>query len=326
MKIIRQIPENFAPSVLALGNFDGLHPGHIAVLKNAIELAAQNSASPVVFTFDPEPDSFLHDRDPAARRLLTKQDKLRIIEGLGFEKCLLLKFSAELARLTPKEFIWKVLVRRLNVRGLSVGYDFKFGHGGCGNIEKLQRLASEAGFELEVCSPVEKLGEPVSSSRVRKLIKQGEVEQAAQLLERPYTVFESIKTGRGIGRQLGFPTLNFTLRNTLKPLYGVYLVWLGTEERIPAVANFGVAPTFGLQTEPYLEVHSLDNRPDFVVGESTHIYFEKFLRAEMKFDSKTELIDKISQDVAMARTRFSGLNRPRPLYEQKIFNKEEYDE
>ncbi len=304
MQFLNGRPSPAEKRVVALGTFDGLHRGHLSLLKLALQTADELDARPVVLTFEPEPETFFSEVDPAQRRLLTKRDKISIINDLGFDDCYFLQFDQELANMVPEDFFDEILLGQLNTRGLVAGFNYQFGRKRQGNTADLQELASKAGLDFRTCRPVKHEGRTVSSSWIRSLIESGRVEKARTLLTRPYTVFETVRSGRKIGSRIGFPTVNFRLENTIQPRCGIYIVWLGTTERQPAVANFGVAPTFKSIEEPLLEVHQLTGKPDLTAGDQTHVYFEKFLRPEADFESREELVKAIDKDVQQAKKYF----------------------
>ncbi len=310
MEVFQSIPDSSRGRMVVLGTFDGLHRGHRAVLERGLKLAEKQNLVSTVLTFNPEPRAFFQNLRPEQRRLLTREDKLNIIKRSEYDSCVELEFTDKLAVMSPADFFYSLLVNKLNVKAVCVGYNFKFGARGQGTTSRLRELADENDVELELCPPVEYAGQPVSSSRIRELIKEGKMRRARELLTRPYTVLEVIQPGRGKGKELGFPTLNFPLVNTISPLCGVYLVWLGTERRIPAVANYGRNPAISELRIPVLEVHSLSGKPEFKVGEKTHVYFEKFVRREIDFETEQQLKNKICEDVEQARKYFAVHSRP----------------
>lgn len=310
MDILTSLPDDSEPRLLILGTFDGLHRGHQKVISQGLKRAEEEGLPSTVVTFDPEPEAYFEDIPPGQRRLLTREDKLNIINDLGIDSCVELEFSAEFAELEPAEFVKSILIEKLNAAVICAGFNYNFGARGQGTTSQLRDLASTEGFELELCPPVEFAGRPVSSSRIRNLIKRGKMQPARDLLTRPYTVYETAQAGRARGRELGFPTLNFTLTGTIRPCPGVYLTWLGTKKRRPAVANYGSTPTFEGRSEPLLEVHVIDREPELGVGDRTHVYFEKFQRQEMEFDSATKLVEQIEEDVELARSYFAEHSSP----------------
>ncbi len=313
MKIRSELPEESSPCVLAIGTFDGLHRGHRKILRNALETGRDRSLPVAVLTFEPDPETVLNGIPPTDRRLLTREDKMTILNDLGFDLVYEVAFDRAFASQTPEHFVDEVLVERLHARVVCVGYNFRFGHDREGNTKLLRRRLRGFDIDVDVVSPVTHRGDPVSSSRIRQSVRQGRMQRARTLLGRPYTVHETLKTGEGRGRSIGFPTFNFPVTKTIHPRRGVYLVWLGTEQRRASVANFGVHPTVGSSTQALLEVHVLGEPPPYEPGERTHIYFGGFVREERDFDSVEALKQQIDRDVNEARDRFEQLDRPRPL-------------
>jgi riboflavin kinase/FMN adenylyltransferase len=221
-----------------------------------------------------------------------------------------------MASTRAEEFIRDILIKKLNIRAVFVGDDFRFGRGRAGDASLLKKIAGEKkqDFEAKVFSDVEVDGIPLSSSLIREEIVKGNLQTARKMLGRPYTVHEKLQKGSGRGKELGFPTLNFSLDNTIRPRFGVYTVWLGRAERLPAIASFGVHPTVDELSAPILEVHTLGEPPDLKPGQEKHIYFEQFCRPEEKFSSLEELKNGIKQDIEEARRIFLKTEKPAPIY------------
>lgn len=310
MDVIEGIPDTSPAQVLAVGTFDGLHRGHRAILQGAQRRARNEGLPSAVLTFEPDPVTVLKDIPPTERRLLTSEDKRAILKGLGFDRVYEVPFDENFAATTARDFVDSVLVDCLSASSVFVGYDFQFGRNRSGDTDFLTKALDEHGVDTVVQEPVTAGGDPVSSTKIRGLLQDGDVRDARRLMGRPYVVNEEIQAGEGRGQSIGFPTLNFPLTKTLHPRTGVYSVWLGTQQRFPAVANFGFHPTVGRSDEALLEVHVLDKTPDFGPGDSTHVYFGSFIRDERDFDSVDELTDQINRDVSAARTDFETLERP----------------
>ncbi len=313
MKCLRELPSSSEKQAEAIGVFDGIHRGHRVILQRALDEADRRGLPSAVLTFEPDPHQVLEGASPTQRRLLTREDKMNILSQLGFDRCYEVEFTREFAATPPDEFLDDVLLRRLNVRVVVVGEDFRFGHRREGDTSLLRSRLESHGVRVHVESSLELDGRAVGSTRIRQHLRNGEVRDARLLLGRPYAVHEAIQTGEGRGQKIGFPTFNFPLTRTIHPRQGVYMVWLGTRERAPAVANFGRHPTVGAAEEPLLEVHALDDPPPFEAGDTTHVYFEAFVRPETAFESIEELKEQIRRDVDEAREAFREVDPPAAL-------------
>ncbi len=317
MEIYNRLPEHTSPRVLVLGTFDGLHLGHMRIFKRAREKSNKLNIPLTVLTFEPSPEEYFNNIPASERRLLTRIDKLNIMKDLGVDVVYELEFDESIINYAPEEFVENILLERLQARAICVGYDFKFGRRRCGDTELLQAYRSDS-LDVEIISPFKKYGEPVSSSRIRKLIRSADMRRARKLLGRPYVVRETYRRGQGRGKSLGFPTINFSFTRTIRPRPGVYSVWLGREQRIPAVANFGVHPTVSELDEPVLEVHTLVEPPDIKPGAQMHTYFERFIRREEKFSSLEELREAMTRDVNQAAEQFEDLEKPGVIHENNL--------
>lgn len=305
MEVIRGL-HNLRPahrgSAVTIGNFDGIHRGHQAVL-DQLEAGARARGLPAtLITFEPHPlEYFAPERaDARITRLREKVDALRT---QPVERVLCLKFDARLAAMAPEEFIQRVLVDGLGTEYLVVGDDFCFGHRRAGNFETLQAAGAEHGFAVERTRTYSLDGERVSSTRVRNALTAGELETAAELLGRPYRLCGRVVHGDQRGRTIGFPTANIPLYRRKRPLSGVFAVWLtvdGGPSR-PAVANVGTRPTVD-GTEPVLEVHVFDFAGD-LYGRPVSVEFVEKIREEQRFGSLEELTAQIDADAAAARRR-----------------------
>jgi len=266
-----------------------------------------------VLTFDPDPVFFFRSMPVTDRKILTRHDKNAILNDLGFDVVYEIQFDEEFASTTPREFVDAILLDRLRADSVHVGFNFRFGLKRKGDTEQLQKLLEEYGTTLTVQDPVEVDGETVSSSKIRELIRGGNVEEARGLLGRSYVAYEVLRTGDGRGSEIGFPTFNFPMQRTLHPCPGVYTVWLEADRLYPAVANFGRHPTVGDAEQPLLEVHVLDTPPELEPGAEAHVHFGSFLRDEEEFDSVKELKEQISTDVREARRHHENLVEPQPI-------------
>ncbi len=305
MRLYRQladIPDSPAGRFVTVGTFDGVHRGHQALLHSLCQEARQMNIPACVVTFDPHPQYILGTR-PFPGILSTTSEKLAHFRRIGIDEVFLIPFTAEFARTEPEEFVREWLVARLRMRAILIGHDHMFGQGRRGNIELLQRLGAELGFTV-VQFPAFTVGElPISSSRIRRALQSGAVEQAAELLGYPYTVCGTVVHGDGRGRSLGFPTANLALEDPRKllPAYGVYIVTtLIAGTPYAGLASYGVRPTFGSNLPPQLEVHILDFHGP-LYNERLCLSFWKWVRAEMSFPDTDSLQHQMRADVNFCR-------------------------
>lgn len=289
-----------APAV-AVGNFDGVHRGHQALVAAALQEARARQGTAAVLTFDPHPSRVLHpERAPSA--LMTLEQKAEALGGLGVEHLAVLEFTRALAGQTAEEFAHGVLVQSLGAQAVVVGANFRFGRGRAGDVGVLEALGDRMGFTVCVVPPVLHGGAPVSSTRVRQAVGQGDVREAAALLGRPYFIDGRIVRGDGRGRTLGFPTANLEVVNEALPARGVYACWCRLEaEGMPlaAAVNVGRRPTFGGEATT-VEAHLLDFSGD-LYGRLVRLSFEERLRGEVRFAGPEALKAQIGADVARAR-------------------------
>ncbi len=285
---------------LTIGNFDGVHRGHRALLERVVAKAGELSVSSCVLTFEPHPREFLAP-DAAPARLTRLRDKLELIAAAGIERVHLIRFDAGFAALTASRFIDEVLSKGLRASWLLVGRDFRFGAQRKGDFSALERAAGEHRFALEAMPDVAFDGERVSSSAVRSALQAGDFERAERLLGRPYAISGKVIYGARLGRELGFPTANISL-HWRPPLSGVYVVHV--EDLGCAVASVGFRPTVNPVPTPLLEVHMLDWDGD-LYGRRLRVRFLKKLRDEAKYDGLPALREAIARDVEQARLYFS---------------------
>lgn len=309
MLVFRKIPEQAStPTVLTIGNFDGLHLGHRAMLERLVGKARELGLPPSVMTFEPHPrEVFAPDQAPA--RLTSMREKLNLLESCGVERAYVCRFDRKLASLSAEDFIGKLLVQGLAVRHVIIGDDFRFGKGRSGDFAALEAAGRQHGFSCEAMHTVEVDGERVSSSAVRDALAAGDLEHAARLLGRPYVIAGRIVHGDKIGRKYGFPTANVQLKRKRMPLTGVFAVTVsGLDKRqLPGAANLGVRPTLADGMKPVLEVHLFDFDRE-VYGQHVTVHFLHKLRDERKFASLDELKIQIARDVADTQAYFSGLS------------------
>ncbi len=297
-------------AAIALGNFDGLHAGHRAVIESAREAATRLGVKLGVATFEPPPRRHFQPDAPPFR-LMTPRRREIALEAMGVDEIHLLRFDAAMAAMTDREFCERVILGEVGASAVSVGFDFRFGKGRMGDADGLKRIGAELGFEVKVVAEVKEGGQKMSSSRIREAIERGDMQEAANGLGGPWTVDAIVEHGEKRGRQLGFPTANMQLGEIVHPAHGVYAVWAredGETEWKPGVANFGRTPTTGLR-DALLEVMVFDFTGD-LYGKRLHTAFVKFLRPELKFGGLEELMAAMKQDVADARALLAGARPP----------------
>ena len=294
------IPSALRGGVVALGNFDGFHLGHQAVVGRAVEMAAAKGVPAIVATFDPHPVRHFKP-DSAPFRLTTLDQRQRLFGAAGAAGMLVLEFGAELAGMTADQFIDDLLIGQLGVSGVVTGEDFVFGKGRGGNGAVLAAAAEARGFAYARVAPVLADGAPVSSSRIRDALAVGDCATATRLLTRPFAIEGVVQHGDKVGRTLGFPTANLDMANYLRPAYGIYAVTghLADGRTLKGAANIGIRPTFDPPKE-LLEPHFFDFAED-LYGQTIEVAFHAFLRGEAKFDSMDALMAQIAADCDAAR-------------------------
>jgi riboflavin kinase/FMN adenylyltransferase len=284
---------------LTLGNFDGIHRGHQALLRRVVDEARGFGARSAVLTFEPHPLKVLRPRE-APRLLLPLRDKLEILAALEIDVVLVQRFDSTFANMEARDFVGHYLGEALNVRKLWIGKDLRFGKARAGKVEDMIRWGAEAGFAVDVFEPVEEGGTRISSSRVRSLVEQGEVEGAASFLGRYHFLGGRVVPGRRRGRQLGFPTANIATRAEVLPYDGIYASFLEIDGRpYPSVTSVGRNPTFG-EGPRTIETYVLDYSGN-LYQRRVKLFFVKRIRSEEKFSSPDLLVSQINQDVSDAR-------------------------
>ena len=293
------------PLFLAIGVFDGVHLGHQAVLRRALDDARKAGGTAVAVTFDPHPIRVL--RPELAPRLLTSTPhKLQMIRNLGVAHLLLIPFDHAFAATEPADFIRSLVAAARPLREICVGFEWSFGKGRAGNLALLEKLGAELGFAEVGVPAVEVDGEIVSSTLIRRAVETGGLDRAARLLGREFTILGTVVEGDHIGKTLGFPTANLSAHNEQFPPNGVYAVEARRGAQIlPGVVNIGVRPTIkNASGERVLEVHLFDF-DETIYGEDLEITFRQFLRPEQKFPSLDALREQIAQDAEQARAVLS---------------------
>lgn len=287
-------------AIIALGNFDGFHKGHQAVVQAAIDWAKSENRPVIVATFDPHPvRHFKPDTPPF--RLTTLDQRERLFTAAGADAMLVFEFDAQLAATTAEDFVEKLLVERFGAAGVVTGEDFTFGKGRAGNVDVMKELGAPLGLVTKTVSAVNDDGDVVSSSRIRGALEEGDCETAARLLTRPFAIEGTVIHGDKNGRDLGFPTANVDMGHYLRPKYGIYAV----KGRLPdgrvvnGAANLGIRPSFDPPKE-LLEPHFFDLDED-LYGQVIEVELHHFLRGEEKFDDLDALIVQMEKDCERAR-------------------------
>ncbi|MFZ4537701.1 bifunctional riboflavin kinase/FAD synthetase [Propionivibrio sp.] len=291
-------------TVLTIGNFDGVHLGHRELLVRLKASAARENLLPAVLTFEPHPREFFAP-ESAPARLSTLREKLELIADEGVALAYVCHFNARFAALTAEEFIKRVLVDSLRVKHLFIGDDFRFGAGRQGDFALLREAGQRYGFQVEAMDSVTIEGERASSSAVRDALADGQLEHAARLLGRPYSIDGRVIHGDKMGRHLGFATANIRIKHDKPPLMGVFAVEVHGLNGKPhqGVANLGVRPSANQLARPILEVHLFDFSAD-IYGKHLNVRFLHKLRDEMKFPGLDALKSQIASDVREARAYF----------------------
>ncbi len=308
MRVVFGVPERAKSSTaLTIGNFDGLHLGHRAMLDRLKKKAAELGVSTSVMIFEPHPrELFTPDQAPA--RLSSLREKLALLESCGIAFTYLCHFDRKFAALTADEFVTRTLVQGLAAKYVIVGEDFCFGKGRAGNVATLRMAGRQQGFEVETLPTVMIDGLRVSSSGVRNALAAGDLQMAEKLLGRPYAIAGRVGHGNKLGRTLGFPTANVQLKRKRIALHGVYAVTVSglAPQPLPGAASLGFRPSIGEGLKPTLEVFLLDFDRD-IYGAHVTVNFLHKLRDEAKFESLDELKEWIAKDVAATKAFFSGV-------------------
>jgi riboflavin kinase / FMN adenylyltransferase len=300
-------PSRWKQPVLALGNFDGLHRGHRKILDRLQRVAGERRATSVVMTFDPHPPRVVRP-DKAPPLLMTKVQKLEGLAQAGIDGAAIVRFTHELSQWEPETFVRTVLVEWLRVSEVWVGANFLFGHDRSGNFSLLRTLGARYGFKAEKIDPVRYKDFVVSSTRVRRLVTEARVDEAAALLGHPYVVEGVVVRGAQRGRTIGFPTANLCSENELMPPHGVYATNAIIDGIVmPSVTNIGTRPTVDSSGKTSVETHIFDLERD-LYGATLRLAFVQRLRDERAFDSLDLLKSQIAADCARARVLFDRLS------------------
>ncbi len=301
---LEEVPSDFGPSALTIGNFDGLHAGHRGILKRVVEIGREHGWKPGVLTFHPHPTKVVAP-SKAPRLITTPQQRCHLMRAEGIQQVLVLPFTEALSKFTPEEFVKQILVDRLGARAVLVGENFRFGAKQAGNIETLRELGTRYGFCTEILNGVKRHGQMVSSSGIRKLIQSGNVSLACRFLERPYTIEGEIVSGQGVGSRQTVPTLNLNTQAEILPATGVYITRthdLDSSRQWKSITNVGFRPTFGGE-ELTIETFLLDPLEGGTPSR-IRLAFLRRVRDERKFESPEALRVQILKDVGRAHTFF----------------------
>jgi riboflavin kinase / FMN adenylyltransferase len=299
-------------AAVAVGVFDGLHLGHAEILGRAVALARARGGRAVVVSFDPHPDVVLARTFNPVAPLTPFDEKRERMRALGVDELEVLPFTRELASLEPEAFVERHLVRPFGLHSLVVGENFALGRGRSGNLARLRAIGGREGFEVEAVPLLEREGGPVTSTRIRGLLAEGRVREAARLFGRRYGLGGLVVAGEAIGRTLGVPTANLRLHEEkFIPRHGIYAVWgriAGETAWRPGAMSIGVRPTFGGQV-PALEVHLLDWDGD-LRGRDLEVEFEDWIREQIRFESPAALAVAMQGDLVETRRRLGSAPAP----------------
>jgi riboflavin kinase/FMN adenylyltransferase len=308
---IEDVPQAFGPAVVSVGNFDGVHRAHARVLQEIVRRAKELNGKAIAVTFEPHPVRIL--RPESDLKLITpKQEKLRLLGATGLDAALVLPFGRDLSLMTPQQFAERILKKKLQACEVHEGYNFHFGHKAAGTVEVLEEFGRQMGFAVKAYPEMKLRGEPVSSSHIRKLLREGRLSRARHLLARPFSILSTPGRGRGYGSKYTVPTINLSRYEELVPKDGVYITWTRIgQECFDSVTNVGGRPTFGAESfaieSHLLNFHPLELTPDTEV----EIHFLERLRDEIRFSSIEALRDQIAKDVKKARRYFHVLQQAR---------------
>jgi riboflavin kinase/FMN adenylyltransferase len=301
-------PARWQQPVLALGNFDGVHRGHRKILDRLHRVALERGATSVVMTFDPHPPRIVRP-DKAPPLLMTKSQKLEAIAAAGIQGTAIVRFTHEVSQWEPETFVQRVLVDWMRVAEVWVGANFLFGRDRAGNFSLLRTLGQAYGFRAEKIDPIRYKDFVVSSTRVRRLVSEGRVDEAGALLGHQYFIDGTVIRGDGRGKTIGFPTANLSTENELLPPDGVYATTMTTADGVvrPSVTNIGVRPTVDQSGKTTIETHAFNFDRD-LYGETVRVGFVQRLRDERAFENVDALKTQIGADCDRARVLFDRLS------------------
>lgn len=308
VRTLRELSRRLPSPVVTVGNFDGVHRGHQSIFSTLVREARARRGVAIAVTFDPHPAKVLAGRQ-APPLLTTLEQRLNFLRAAKIDITVILKFDSKLSRVSPRAFVERILLGRLNAQVVCVGKNFRFGHEQAGDVALLKELGKELSFTVCPVAPVDAGRRPISSSLIRRLLAQGEVDRAARCLGRPFAVTGEIERGAGRGVPLGFPTLNITPEQECVPARGVYVTETLLEGRLyPSATNVGVNPTFD-GTRLLVETYLLDFSRTVARG-PLEVRFHRRLRDEIKFPSAGALQEAMAGDVQRTRRFFARRRRP----------------
>lgn len=298
--------EKIKKPVITIGTFDGVHLGHQKIIENLVQTANEVGGESVLMTFSPHPRMVLFPDSHNLQLIQTEEEKYKKLATTGIENCIIFPFTFEFSRLSAMEFVRDILVNKLNIHTIIIGYDHQFGRNREGNISYLQEVSSIYDFQAVEIPAREIDAVNVSSTKIRRAILEGEIELANQYLGNPYILTGKVIQGNQLGRTIGFPTANIQVNDSTKiiPGNGVYLVQVHYREfLLNGIMNIGVRPTVGESVENRIEIHIFDFNED-IYGQELQVLVIKKVRNEFKFDSVDQLASQIAEDVRFARDFF----------------------
>jgi len=302
MQVIRgleDIPQEFRDAYVTIGNFDGVHLGHIPILKKIVDEAHGENRKALVITFDPHPKKVLHPDISPFYLITTLEEKVKLLEDVGIDGVILIPFNLEFSKISAEAFVNQILWYKLHIRKIFVGHDYFFGKNKVGNVTFLANKGKKLGFAVDVFDAVKFGDETISSTRLRYAILNGNVKMAMRLLGRPYNVSGVVIPGKSRGSTLGIPTANIKPDKELIPTEGVYAVIVHLEDdRFRGVLNIGFNPTFS-DNERSVEVYILDFSGN-IYGKILNVFFIDRIRDEVKFDTPAQLVEQIKKDIEQA--------------------------
>lgn len=303
IKDINNIEKTTSNNCISIGNFDGMHKGHIELVKETVRIAKENNLVPTVLTFDQMPEEYFKAND--FFRLMEMSDKYKMFEKLGVEQVLVIPFDKSFSEINENIFIKEILIEKLSLKYLIVGKDFKFGYKRMGNIELLQKYSELGGYNLLSLDLVKISSDKISSRDIRILIKNGKIKEANQLLAVPFSLSGKVIHGEKRGRRLGYPTANIEIYKSY-PINGIFLVnILFEDKKLFGLASWGNKPTFS-GIDHVLEVNILDFESD-IYGKQLKVIFIDKIRDQIKFDNQDELIEQMNKDKKTAEILLKDL-------------------